>query len=100
MKSIFPLARSSAPMILARVAVDAAHAPLADAFDEEVACGFGHASDASMTRTAPSRRKEIGEDEAVTLDDHAAGDRERRIEHRSAIGERMKFTALAAGIDV
>src|SRR5260370_7659056 len=46
-----------------------------------------------------ARRNEIGEDKTIALDHHAATDGKRRLEHRAAIRERMKFTMLAAWID-
>src|SRR5260221_3565745 len=42
---------------------------------------------------------DIGEDEAVALDDLAALDGNGPTEHRPSVGERMKLAALAARID-
>src|SRR5438128_8590331 len=85
---------------VARIAIDAAHTPFAEAFDEKVACGFRHASEGSMTRTAPSAGQKISENEAVALYHHPVGDGQGRCEHRPAISEGMKLAALAAGIDI
>src|SRR5438477_10061951 len=94
------LERSHDPVdAIAGITVDAPYTPFAEALDEEVAGCFAHACRESMTRTAPSGRKEIGEDETVTLDDYAAGNREWRGEHWTAIRECVKFTTLAAGVD-
>ena len=51
-----------------------------------------------MTRT--SLGKEVSEDEAVAFHDYAVSDGERRREHRAAISEGVKLSALAARIDI
>jgi hypothetical protein len=44
-------------------------------------------------------KTEIGEDEAVALDDFSSLDRNGMREHRTVVGERVKLAALAARID-
>ena len=42
---------------------------------------------------------QVGEDEAVALDDFADGDRDRGGEHRAGVHEGVELAALAAGVD-